>query len=113
MLFTVAEGTPTAAATEQRQPAANGSSGASSGGGGGGAEEEEQQEEDEFLELPEAQHSRTVPDFLPAAPQLRAHFDARLGDPQTSTAAARFCWDWWHVSRADLILGLWRRAGIR
>lgn len=36
--------------------------------------------EDEYLELPEAVHSMTVPDFNPnLVPQLRKHFDTRCG----------------------------------
>lgn len=43
----------------------------------GSTSKEEEEEEDEYLELPEARHWDTVPAFLGAADELRAHFEER------------------------------------
>ncbi|KAL4425742.1 hypothetical protein ABPG75_009758 [Micractinium tetrahymenae] len=57
---------------------------------------QQHEDEDEYLEMPEAQHVILQPDFLDVAPQLRAHFDQRVGNP-LKTTADRFVWDHWHV----------------
>ncbi|PSC67839.1 Oxoglutarate iron-dependent dioxygenase [Micractinium conductrix] len=75
------------------EPAADAAAAAAGADGGGASEEDDS---GEWLELPEAQHVLLEPDFLDVAPQLRAHYDERVGNP-LRTSSDRFVWDHWHV----------------
>ena len=105
----------TGGAAAQQQAAAAGGAAEAEASVGEGAE-------DEYLELPEEpQHIVLEQDFLDAAPELRAHFDARFGDVRR-TSSDRFCWDYWCARAAcksccwgwpQPRLGAWRCGAAR
>lgn len=86
------------ASTEAATEAAGAAAAAAAGSDSDSASSSESgsEEEEELLDLPLSEHIILQPNFLAVAPQLREHFDQRVGSP-LKTTSDRFVWDHWHV----------------